>query len=50
MISVCDDGPGISEKNLPRVFQHGFSTKFDQITGNIYRGVGLSGVKSVVEE
>ena len=50
MLSVCDDGPGISEKNLPRVFQHGFSTKFDQTTGNIYRGVGLSGVKSVVEE
>lgn len=50
IISVCDNGPGISEKNLPRVFQHGFSTKFDQATGNIYRGVGLSGVKSVVEE
>jgi len=50
MLSVCDDGPGISEKNLPKVFQHGFSTKFDQTTGNIYRGVGLSGVKSVVEE
>lgn len=50
LINVCDDGPGISEKNLPRVFRHGFSTKFDQSTGNIYRGVGLSGVKSVVEE
>lgn len=50
IIRVLDNGPGISEKNLPRVFQHGFSTKFDQATGNIYRGVGLSGVKSVVEE
>lgn len=49
-IRVCDDGPGISEKNLSKVFQHGFSTKFDRETGNIYRGVGLSGVKSVVEE
>ena len=28
----------------------GFSTKFDEKTGNIYRGVGLSGVKIVVEE
>ena len=28
----------------------GFSTKFDYKTGNIYRGVGLSGVKMTLEE
>ena len=27
----------------------GFSTKFDPETGNIFRGVGLSGVKEIVE-
>jgi two-component system sensor histidine kinase YcbA len=28
----------------------GYSTKFDYVTGNIYRGVGLCGVKSTIEE
>ena len=28
----------------------GYSTKFDYKTGNIYRGVGLYGVKATVEE
>ena len=28
----------------------GYSTKFDYKTGNIYRGVGLWGVKNTVEE
>ena len=28
----------------------GYSTKFDYVTGNIYRGVGLCGVKTTVEE
>lgn len=49
-ISVSDDGPGISEKNIPKIFQHGFSTKFDLENGNMFRGVGLSGVRSTVEE
>ena len=48
--SVADDGPGISEKHLPRIFNMGYSTKFDEKTGNIYRGVGLCGVKNAVEE
>ena len=47
---VTDDGPGISERHLPHIFQMGYSTKFDYKTGNIYRGVGLSGVKMAVEE
>lgn len=47
---VSDDGPGISPKHLPNIFQMGYSTKFDYKTGNIFRGVGLYGVKSTVEE
>lgn len=50
LFRIEDNGIGIAEKNLRRIFQMGFSTKFDEKTGNIYRGVGLSGVKIVVEE
>lgn len=50
VFEVEDDGPGISEKHLSRIFNMGYSTKFDEKTGNIYRGVGLCGVKNAVEE
>lgn len=50
IFTVADDGPGISKKDMERIFQMGFSTKFDEATGNIYRGVGLSGVQMTVEE
>lgn len=50
IFTVTDNGSGIPEKNIERIFQIGFSTKFDEVTGNIYRGVGLSGVKMTVEE
>lgn len=50
VFTVADDGPGISEKQLPKIFNMGYSTKFDEKTGNIYRGVGLCGVKKTVEE
>lgn len=48
--TVSDDGPGISERHLPNIFKMGYSTKFDYKTGNIYRGIGLYGVKATVEE
>lgn len=47
---VEDNGCGIRLRDLPRIFQMGFSTKFDEKTGSIYRGVGLAGVKMTVEE
>ena len=50
LLAVEDDGPGIREKHLPNIFEMGYSTKFDEKTGNIYRGVGLCGVKNAVEE
>lgn len=50
IFEVTDDGPGISERQLPNIFKMGYSTKFDEKTGNIYRGVGLVGVKNAVEE
>lgn len=50
IFTVTDDGPGIAPKHLARIFDMGFSTKFDEKTGNIFRGVGLCGVKKTVEE
>lgn len=47
---VSDNGPGISPRHLPHIFNMGYSTKFDYKTGNIFRGVGLYGVKATVEE
>lgn len=47
---IQDNGPGISPRHLPNIFKMGYSTKFDYKTGNIYRGVGLFGVKATVEE
>ena len=50
IITVTDNGPGISKRHLPNIFKMGYSTKFDYVTGNIYRGVGLCGVKTTIEE
>lgn len=50
VFQIIDDGPGISPRHLPNIFKMGYSTKFDYVTGNIYRGVGLYGVKATVEE
>lgn len=50
LFEVLDDGPGIQDRHLPNIFKMGYSTKFDEKTGNIYRGVGLCGVKNTVEE
>ena len=50
LFQVVDDGGGIRPKNLTKIFRMGYSTKFDKVTGNIYRGVGLAGVQTMVEE
>lgn len=47
---IKDNGPGISDRHLPHIFRMGYSTKFDPATGDIFRGVGLYGVKMTVEE
>lgn len=48
-LSVTDNGSGISREMLPLIFKPGFSTKFDQ-SGDIYRGIGLSNVQTIVKE
>ena len=49
ILTVQDDGPGISPRGMKHLFQVGYSTKFDPGTGNINRGVGLPAVQHIVE-
>lgn len=49
-IAVSDNGPGIKPKNKSFVFRNGYSTKFNKITGDIYRGMGLPIVKDIIEK
>jgi two-component system sensor histidine kinase YcbA len=48
-ITIKDDGKGISEEDREYIFNMGYSTKFDQETGDSYRGVGLALVKELIE-
>ncbi|MGC8764795.1 MAG: ATP-binding protein [Brevinematia bacterium] len=45
-ITIKDNGPGISESNIEKIFSPGFSTKKNK--GNI--GIGLSIVQSLIQE
>jgi len=47
---VADNGSGIAKKNIPYIFNPGFSTKFENSTGDSKRGVGLVVVKNLVEQ
>lgn len=46
---VEDNGPGIPQKVQDSVFDMGYSTRFDPVTGNINRGVGLASVRHITE-
>ena len=50
IMTVSDDGPGISPRKQKLLFKVGYSTKFNPSTGNISRGVGLPAVQYIVEE
>lgn len=49
-LTVADDGPGIPPRAMKMLFQVGYSTKFNEATGNINRGVGLPAVQYIVDE
>lgn len=49
VITVKDNGSGISKRNMSYLFSPGFSTKINYDTGSINRGLGLSIVKEIVE-
>lgn len=50
VLTVQDNGPGISPRAMRNLFQVGYSTKFDPKTGNINRGIGLPAVEFLVKE
>lgn len=50
IISISDNGAGIEKDNLNYIFNAGFSTKFEEKTGDICRGIGLAHVKGIVED
>lgn len=49
VITVRDNGKGIKTEQLNHIYMEGYSTKFDNETGNIQRGLGLNLVKDYVE-
>jgi len=49
VFSVADNGEGIKPSNIDYIFNPGFSTKFDESTGNIGRGLGLALVKDLTD-
>jgi len=50
IMTVEDDGPGISPRKQKLLFKVGYSTKFNPSTGDISRGVGLPAVQYIVQE
>ena len=49
-IRVEDNGPGIPDDVIDVLFVPGFSTKYNEATGDINRGLGLSLVKDLLED
>ena len=49
VLKIKDNGPGINKEDLDDIFLDGYSTKFNEKTGDIQRGVGLTVVKDYVE-
>jgi two-component system sensor histidine kinase YcbA len=47
---VSDNGKGINPGNLDFIFNPGFSTKYNEETGSICRGIGLTLVKDLVQD
>ncbi|SDJ91568.1 sensor histidine kinase [Natronincola ferrireducens] len=50
LFEVRDNGEGIGEEFLPYIFNPGFTTKYDEKSGNPSTGIGLSHVKGIVDE
>ena len=48
--SVEDTGEGIPKEKIGIIFKSGYTTKYDEHTGKMSTGLGLSHVKNIVEE
>lgn len=49
VIVVSDNGTGIKERDIPYIFNTGFSSKYDKDSGDSQRGLGLSIVKDLLK-
>lgn len=47
---VSDTGEGIEKEIIPYIFNPGFTTKFDNITGKSSTGIGLCHVKNILDD
>lgn len=50
LFTVSDNGAGMEDDIIAYIYNPGFSTKFDEDTGDICRGIGLTMVKSLVQD
>lgn len=50
LITVHDNGPGIPADIIDVLFEPGFSTKYDETTGDINRGLGLTLVRDLLTD
>lgn len=50
VIDVINSGETIDLELIPLLFNPGFTTKYDEVTGNSSTGIGLSHVKNIVDE
>lgn len=50
IFEIADTGNGMDEDIIPYIFNAGFTTKYDNITGKSSTGIGLSHVKNIVEQ
>ncbi|MTI71554.1 MAG: ATP-binding protein [Firmicutes bacterium] len=49
IFKVIDTGTGIKKRDINHIFNPGFSTKFNKLTGDVNRGLGLTLVKDIIE-
>lgn len=47
---VVDTGEGIDEEILPYIFNAGFTTKYDEVSGKSSTGIGLSHIKNIIDD
>lgn len=50
LLTVSNNGEPIDMDLLPFIFKPGFTTKFDESTGNASTGIGLAHVKNIIDE
>ncbi len=49
-INIADNGCGIKKRDIPYIYNPGYSSKYSEQSGDIKRGLGLNVVKNLVED